>query len=256
MSATTHSWSGAAAGSDEKRKKIILGALSAVLVLLLVWQVPKLLGGSSSEPTAAATVAPTSVAAPSASAVSVTGAVAPATSAATKRTILWIKSQPKHDPFVALAGNEPPAAVAATPAPVQTPVAAAVMPPVVTEAEPPAAAPATVKPSIAVVYTNGTKQAVAVGEYFKVSDLWFKLDAVGPKTMKLELVDGGFTGGRHAITIQRGQLHELANTATGVEYTLRFAQATSGIATTSLPEPNDAPAATTPATTTSTTESR
>lgn len=129
--------------------------------------------------------------------------------------------------------------------------------PTVGATETPVAAPVKVKPSIAVLYANGKEQAVAVGEYFKVRDLWFRLDAVKPKTIELSLVDGGFTGGRHTIKVSRNHPVTLANNATGVEYTLRFAQATSGIPTTSQAEPTEAPAATatepataTPATTT------
>ena len=104
-----------------------------------------------------------------------------------------------------------------------------------------------VKPSIAVLYANGNKQAVALGQYFKARDL-FRLDAVKPNTIELSLVDGGFSGGRQTITVSRDHPVTLANTATGVEYTLRFAQAASGIATTSQAEPTTAA----PATTTST----
>ena len=61
-----------------------------------------------------------------------------------------------------------------------------------------------VKPDAAVVYANGKKQAVAVNEYFQTGDIWFQLLAVTPKTMKIAVVDGSFTGGKHAITIKRG----------------------------------------------------
>ena len=114
----------------------------------------------------------------------------------------------------------------------------------------PAAVPVPVKPSIAVLYANGNKQAVGLGQYFQARDLWFRLDAVEPNTIELSLVDGGFSGGRHTITVSRDHPVTLANTATGVEYTLRFAEGTSGIATTSQAEPTAAA----PATTTSTNE--
>ena len=53
MNAIAKSFPGGAAGSNERRQLILLGALSLVLVLLLVWQVPKLLGGSGSSSEAA-----------------------------------------------------------------------------------------------------------------------------------------------------------------------------------------------------------
>jgi hypothetical protein len=256
MPATTHNWSGGAASKD-KRQLILLVGLSVVLLILLVWQVPKLLGGSSSESTPVASSEVTPAAAPATTAAPVR-TTASATTPAADRTVVWIKSLPSRDPFVPLAGDEPAAAPAATPA--ATPASAE--PVIVTVAEP--AAPsagetAATAPNIAVVYTNGQKQVVGVGEYFKVRDLWFRLKAVKPKLMKIELVDAGFTGGGDAITVDRNHPVTLANTATGVEYTLRFARATSGIATTSQTEPIEASETTatepTTATPTSTTES-
>ena len=109
--------------------------------------------------------------------------------------------------------------------------------------------PAVVKPDAALVYANGKKQAVAVNEYFQTGDIWFQLLAVTPKTMKIAVVDGSFTGGKHAITIARGSRITLVNTATGDEYRLRFTEAAAGIATTSVAKPTaDAPAVTQPST--------
>ena len=90
------------------------------------------------------------------------------------------------------------------------------------------------------VYANGKKQAVGVDQYFKAGDLWFQLLAVGPKTMKISVVGGEFAGGKHAITVNRNQPITLVNTATGVEYTLRFTKAAAGIPTTSQTEPTTA----------------
>ena len=113
MNAIAKSFPGGAAGSNERRQLILLGALGLVLVLLLVWQVPKLLGGSgsSSEAAPAASSAVASAAAPT------TAATAPVAAAATgpaaKRAARWIKRQPARDPFVPLTAP----AVSATPAP-------------------------------------------------------------------------------------------------------------------------------------------
>jgi hypothetical protein len=64
--------------------------------------------------------------------------------------------------------------------------------------------------------------------------------------MKISVVGGGFAGGKHAITIRLDHPVTLVNTATGVEYSLFFTKATTGIATTSAEEPTTptAPAST------------
>jgi hypothetical protein len=62
--------------------------------------------------------------------------------------------------------------------------------------------------------------------------------------MKISVVDGAFAGGKDAITVNRNQPITLVNTATGVEYTLRFTEAAAGIPTTSQAEPTTAPTAT------------
>ena len=171
------------------------------------------------------------------------------------------------------ANEEPPVTHTVTPAPpaetappvepttkaTEAPAAKPATTPATTVA-PPAEEPAVkvtpVKPDAAVLYTNGNKQAVAVGQYFELGDIWFQLLEVTPKTMKIAVVDGAFAGGKHAVTIDRGARITLENTATGVQYRLRFAEAAAGIATTSVPKPTegDAAAATPAAGTTPATE--
>jgi hypothetical protein len=92
-------------------------------------------------------------------------------------------------------------------------------------------------PDVAVIEANGNRQAVGVGQYFKAGDLWFQLLAVAPKTMKLAVVGGGFEGGKSSITIPLDDPITLVNTATGVEYGLRFTEAAAGIPTTSVADP-------------------
>jgi hypothetical protein len=130
---------------------------------------------------------------------------------------------------------------AATPAPAAKPAAAK---PATTPAKP---APVAVEPepTVAVLRANGKQHAVAVGEYFKLGDLWFRLVELAPKTMKVSIVGGSFTGGRQALTVDLGEPVTLFNTATGVEYTLGITKATSGIPTTSSAQPL-APAAAAP----------
>jgi hypothetical protein len=215
-------------------------------------------------------------------------AVAPATAPAVSRaTVLAIRRLPAKDPFVPLLGQVTAAGGAATTeggapfsgTPASKPEPTTASPPAIvtpsvtgpasgpvlevgggtTKPAKPAKAPKPVVapkpvPTIAVIRANGKKQAVAVDEFFKVADVWFQLLAVKPKTMKIAVVGGGFAGGKQSLTIRRDRPITLVNTATGVEYTLRFNLATTGVPTTSLAEPKDpstaatgAPAATEPA---------
>jgi hypothetical protein len=90
---------------------------------------------------------------------------------------------------------------------------------------PAAATPAA--PTAAVMWTNGTRQVVGVGQTFKVGDATFKLAAVDSGAMRLQVADGSFTGGKSTITIRKGREVMLENNATGVLYTLRFTGGTS-----------------------------
>jgi hypothetical protein len=204
-----------------------------------------------------------------------TAASSPAAPAETPGPVETTQSAPAETP-VPVETTEPAtaettqSAQAATPTPTPDSQAAATPATDVPASEPaaspdkpetPTVVPVKVVPDVAVVYANGKKQAVALGQYFKAGDIWFQLLAVGPKTMKISVVDGAFAGGKNAITIPVSDRVTLVNTATGVEYKLRFTQATNGIPTTSVTDPTAATAApatttaveaTTPATTTTT----
>ena len=66
-----------------------------------------------------------------------------------------------------------------------------------------------------------------MGHTFDVGDATFRLAAVDGTTMRLEVADGSFTGGKRTITIRKGHEVILENNATGVLYSLRFAGSTS-----------------------------
>jgi len=76
------------------------------------------------------------------------------------------------------------------------------------------------------MWTNGQRQVVSVGHTFHVGDATFELAAVDGATMRLQVRDGSFTGGKRTITIRKGREVILENNATGVLYTLRFAGGT------------------------------
>ena len=77
------------------------------------------------------------------------------------------------------------------------------------------------------IWTNATRQVVGVGHTFDVGDAKFRLAAVDGQTMRLQVADGSFAGGKRTITVRKGREVTLENNATGVLYTLRFAGGTS-----------------------------
>ncbi len=76
------------------------------------------------------------------------------------------------------------------------------------------------------IWTNGHRQVIGLGQTFNVGDAQFRLVAVTPKAMRFEVVGGAFAGGKQAIPVRKGHPLNLANTATGVQYRLLFARAT------------------------------
>src|SRR4051812_9500782 len=187
------------AGSSDKTQKILLGVLGGILVLLLVWQLPKILGGSDTASETAAPVA--AVATPVAGSVPTTAPVTGTTvtlTARERRAARSIKRMPARDPFVPLAS----ATVAATVAPPVT--APPVTAPPVTQAPPATPKPPTPKvpvvpkvvPTAAVIWTDGRRQIVHVKQILKVGDSTFRLDSVTPKTVTIVPVSGDLAGGK------------------------------------------------------------
>ena len=95
MTTITSTWGRGPASSGQRRQLILLAVLGVVLALLLVWQLPKLVGGSGSSSrttaTTASEVAPAAIAASAptgvpGSAVAQTSAAAPALSAGSSTT--------------------------------------------------------------------------------------------------------------------------------------------------------------------------
>ena len=108
------------------------------------------------------------------------------------------------------------------------------------------------RPTAAVIWTNGRRQVVGLSQLFKVGDATFRLVSVGKKTMRFRLAGAVFAGGGTALTIRKGHRVTLANTATGVQYLLFFSTSTMEAPTTvPTATPGSAPAA--PTTTSATT---
>jgi hypothetical protein len=227
---------GMGAGSGNGQK-ILLGSLCVILVLVLVWQVPKLLGGSGSpsvatEGDAVATAAATQTAS-GAPAIAAT----PASLARERQTARLIKRLPARDPFLPLAGAVPAATSPAATSPAATSPAATG--PATTPAPAPTPQPTVPKPvavpkvvpTAAVIWIDGQRQVVGLKQTFKVGDTTFRLSSVTKTTATITPVSGALEGGKSQIKLTRTKPVTLENTATGVKYTLRFSLAMSKVPT-------------------------
>ena len=90
-------------------------------------------------------------------------------------------------------------------------------------------------PTAAVIWVNGHRLVIGLGQTFELGDAQFRLVAVTAKRMRFEVIGGAFAGGKHAITVRKNHRIKLANTATGVEYRLLFTRAISSLAVATTP---------------------
>jgi hypothetical protein len=210
------------AAARERKQKIVLGALCAVLVLLLIWQGPKLLGGSGSESSTESAAVSEAATASSSSTATGTGAATPAVvSAKVAKDGKWIKKLPTRDPFVPLAGEGATAGARADAAATDAAVASSQAAAAKAQKAKAAAVPAA-KASSAVIFINGRRQVPKVNQTFKVNGATFKLLAVGPKQAKVAVVIGKSKNGKGDVTLLRNKPVTLENNVTGVQYVLRF----------------------------------
>jgi hypothetical protein len=223
----------AARDSAERRKKLLLAGLVALFVAVLVVELPKIMKRSSS----LSSTASTSVATTATPAVTLGGST-PLTVADAKR-LRQIRRLEARDPFVPLIHEGTTASSSAsTPASTQpsfhfTPSATASGAPAVTTSaltRPVHMKPAA--PTAAVIWTNGHRQVVGLGQTFKIGQVQFRLVAVMRKAVRLKIVGGAFASGKPTITARKGHRVKLTNTATGIEYGLLFTAGTNDAATT------------------------
>ena len=88
------------------------------------------------------------------------------------------------------------------------------------------------------IWTNGHRQVIGVGQTFKIGEVPFRLVAVTRKAMRLKIVGGAFASGKQTIRVRKGHALNLTNTATGVEYRLLLTGATSSPAVPTIPSVN------------------
>jgi hypothetical protein len=233
MNAIANKRAAGGAGSNDRTQKILLGVLGGVLVLLLVWQVPKILGGSSSETVTPVAAVTAPIAASTTTSAPVTGTAVTLT-AKERRAARLIKRMPARDPFVPLASATvaatvaPPVTQAPAPTPAPTPKPATPAP-TPKPATPKVPVVPTVVPTAAVIWTDGRRQIVHVKQTFKVGDSTFRLASVTRKTSTIVPVSGDLAGGKRQVVLARTEPVTLENTTTGVRYVLRFSDAMTSV---------------------------
>ncbi len=175
----------AARDAAETRKKILLAGLAVVLVALLAFELPKIMKRSSSSSSTASTSVVTTVN----PAVTLGGSMQP-TAAAAKRLRL-IRRLDARDPFVPLihesTSTSSSSSSATTPASTQpsfhfTPSASASA--VLGAAKTLSTKPIHVKPAAptaAVIWMNGHREVIGLGQTFKIGQVQFRLVAVTRK---------------------------------------------------------------------------
>ena len=215
----------------ERKQKIFVVVGGLFLVAMLAFQLPKLLGGSSSE-AAATTSTEGQIAAPITAARSVAnaanGIITPAAGsgsiAKTAKLSSFSVFRPK-DPFVQqVKPGMPTAGVPATEPPAKGAGAKAEKP---TKFSTGGAAKVQ---SATIVVVNGIRQVLEPGTKFPASDPLFVLVAEKPgsKSVVVGIAGGAYSGGAKTTTLKVGKPLTLVNTATGARYKISLVSVGSG----------------------------
>jgi hypothetical protein len=228
-----------ARAARERKQKIFVVVGGLLLVALLAFQLPKLLGGSSSPEAAGtettstvpgqATGAPAGTSTPPV-AGSTTPPAHPTTVAATSKLSSFSAFRPK-DPFVqqVVTGSSVDGAGSAVASGDAAKAA---------KGAKGAGAGATTKFSTAakagasatIVTVNGVRQVVVPGMRFPAADPLFVLVAEKPeaKAIVVGIVGGAYSGGQRATTLKVGKPLTLVNTTTGARYKISLVSVGSG----------------------------
>ena len=260
MSSMTASLAGADArrNAREKRQKLILaGACVVLLVVALIFVLPLVRGGSSETLTPISTApAATNAAAPPPT----TAGIASDDPVVSVARLAALRKKSSRDPFAPLIDGDPSASSSSSssssagsnsPSPSRQPAATRAVgftPKAATPGRPTTSAPAVVRATAAVIWTNGRRQVVGRSQTFMVGDATFRLVSFSGQTMRIRVAGGVFSGGGATLTIRKGRTLTLANTATGVRYRLLFSRPTTAAPTTAPVKPSAAPTTTSPAT--------
>jgi hypothetical protein len=217
-----------ARAARERKQKIFVLVGGLLLLALLAFQLPRLLGGSSSSsasPTADTTLAgdETGAVATQATPVALVGVDRHTGSELTKLTTLS-QFAPK-DPFVQQVATAAPPPVAEAAAGVASKGAKA--------AKPSASKGFSTKPAataVTIVSVNGARQTLAPGATFPASDPVFVLIAEQPqsKSVVIGVVGGAYAGGAKTTKLVVGKPLTLVNTTTGAHYRISLVSVGSG----------------------------
>jgi hypothetical protein len=228
-----------ARAARERKQKIFVAVGGVFMVLVLVFfTLPKVLGGGSSSPQAAATdttstvpgqvsTTPTSTAPPA-----VTGATDPAAQAST------VAATTKLSSFNAFRPKDPFVQQVVTPNGVQDVGAPASAGDVGKTAKDSKSEESTQKFSVGakgaqtstIVTVNGARQVVAPGARFPAADPLFVLVAEKPeaKAVVIGVVGGAYSGGDKTTTLKVGKSLTLVNTTTGARYKIALVSVGNG----------------------------
>jgi len=219
-----------ARAARERKQKIFVVVGGLALLAMLAFQLPKLLGGSSTPEAAATTTTESAVpgtpATPGASPVVLVGQ--PETGKLTS-----LSSFKAKDPFVQQVvtqnGTEEPSEGEApkegsdgTGSGASSPKAE--KPTTFTTGKSPAAA------AMTIVVVNGTRQLLQPGMKFPAADPMFVLVAEKPgsKSVVVAIAGGAYAGGRTTTTLKVGKPLTLVNTTTGARFRISLVSVGSG----------------------------
>jgi hypothetical protein len=226
-----------------KREKLLLAVLGVVLLAVVGFQLPKLLGSKGSPTAAPPATTPAG------------GSLAAASGAAQLRQFTRFAAK---DPFVSrgpsVASSAPPAPKppAIKPKPAPKPPATLT----ITPTKPAQVVPTGPMVPAALLRLNGKKTVVPLGTTFPAKNPLFRLIAISPKAIWLELIGGTLANGKHTFKLTRGHPLKLENTTAGTRFELAMVKPTTApkpVPTVTVSTPTTTQAtttATTPATTT------
>jgi hypothetical protein len=213
-----------ARAARERKQKIFVVVGGLLLVAMLAFQLPKLLGGSSPEATAAGDETTTlpGQPAPTATATPVVG-LAPVAVVTTGK-ITSFSSFAAKDPFI------------------QQVVTESALDAVASDGKSPASTEGTKTPSkefttgktaaaaVTIVNVNGARQVLQPGMKFPAADPLFVLVAENPnaKSIVVGIVGGAYSGGGKTTSLKVGKPVTLVNTTTGARYKISLVSVGSG----------------------------
>lgn len=202
-----------ARAARERKQKIFVLVGGLFLLALLAFQLPKLLGGSSSPEATATTTAAAPVAGEPVVGTTPSAPVASGAPVATAGKITSFGVFSRKDPFVQQAVTPAPTADGA----VQGDGGAkggADKSPATGFTTAPAA------PAQTVVSVNGARQVLDEGKRFPKSDPLFVLVSTSPqaKSARIGIAGGAYSSGDRTTTLKVGKPLTLVNTATGAKY--------------------------------------